>query len=1309
MNKINKFLILFVVLLVVVVTTIWNIISSPYFVEMASSRVNEVISERFNAEVSFSGYDFSVIPLRSTLYNVNVKKYNEFSVKMSRVDLNFTLWSLFKSDFNISGVSLYDGYVKIDKVKQSDSGKSFDIKKVNIFKIYKDKVISQIPFEIELISLNEIDVQYDKKVFEISSLDIMPYDLSLDITGEIKNLSFDKYFLDKLSFSFELDQSDIRIIDLSVERGLSRISMVGEVSHEANRKFKAQVIHNGYLSDLGFPSYLYSGRSENLFNIKGDLNDYEVSFKGETKDLKSRYANVDHAKYDGNYKDRKITLTKLEAKVDNGKVKLLKPSSLSLDSYVLVPPLLRLTNVSSHDILYFLGDKFKILDTTISGDVQIEYEDEILRIRTMSIVSLSDLSLGYENKILDFDQGGLYDTRIEIYEDLINISSSVQVLNQPLEISGFIDSEEVDLNLYTEDFRVSTLGGAIGRSVAGVGNVELDFKGPIDDVSIISSSLELNDLNILDYEVRGKSVAELEYVFNTSKLKVSDFELPRDLGEVSGFIDFKNQEIDISFDIKKISTSEVPEILKPHWKQIGQYVSIFRGQANAKILLKGEFDDLIVSGNVSSEQMSIYSEILDSLEATLEISKEQTSIRGATFRKKDASVSGDIIVSREGLKSLNLSVSGVELDEIDKFRSLGLNYRGLFNGSLNYSLAEKSPKGSGRFILLRSQIGQKKIRPSVLALNLEDSLFTLESSLFGDRINIDSKIYVGEKKSNRSEINIKAFISDLKTLLGIVSTENIYNTSLGGDIKASLNTSFSLDKPDVVDLDLQVSRFFLRYFDKEVSLMSPGIIKVKDSSIEKMEIDVGGTGGTYTLRGEGGSELGYKIEQNFNIDLSYVSIFTSAFKRIGGIIQGRGVLSGKLDNLKNYHELSGRRIDIRSKKEIGLFTNGSFSSVLNDSIWNFENIRFDYEGGKIAGEGEVTFQLGFPKLLFNIVAKDVSLKPVDGAKIYIDSSLELTGKRIPYLINGSLNVNGGDVESDLTEFQDGSKYLKSVSKYISNDANDTNEIIVADIDVKTSESVHVKNRLTDMFLLADFNISGAVSSPELVGEISVVPDVSKFKFKGNDFVINNGRILLTDGTATESVSLNFESRATVSDYLVKMKIIGATDDLKISLDSEPSLSQDDIFSLLTLGFTQDLSKNLESKDKTSITTISLGTMLVDQLKINDGLDSTLGLKLSVLPEFTESDESPIEASRSDQQSKVKTATKLRIQKKITKDLDFTFSNTFGGDANQKQEMNIDYNLNNEWSIQGVFENVTDPDETGEENSAGADVKYKWTF
>ena len=250
-----------------------------------------------------------------------------------------------------------------------------------------------------------------------------------------------------------------------------------------------------------------------------------------------------------------------------------------------------------------------------------------------------------------------------------------------------------------------------------------------------------------------------------------------------------------------------------------------------------------------------------------------------------------------------------------------------------------------------------------------------------------------------------------------------------------------------------------------------------------------------------------------------------------------------------------------------------------------------------------------------------------------------------------------------------------------------------------------------MLLNTDFKVLGTINSPILDGEITVVPDISKFKFKGNEFVIKNGRIILSDGTSSDSVVLNFESTATVIDYKVRMKVFGGTDDLKINLESTPALSQDDIFSLLVLGYTQDLSRNIDPSQQASLATLSLGTMLVDQLKINEGLDSTLGLKLSVLPEFTESDDSPIQASRSAQQSRLQSATKLKIQKKITEDIDFSFSNRFGGNAAQRQEMNLDFNLNNNWSIQGVIENTneSDAEREGEQNSAGADVRYKWSF
>ena len=43
-------------------------------------------------------------------------------------------------------------------------------------------------------------------------------------------------------------------------------------------------------------------------------------------------------------------------------------------------------------------------------------------------------------------------------------------------------------------------------------------------------------------------------------------------------------------------------------------------------------------------------------------------------------------------------------------------------------------------------------------------------------------------------------------------------------------------------------------------------------------------------------------------------------------------------------------------------------------------------------------------------------------------------------------------------------------------------------------------------------------------------------------------------------------------------------------------------------------------------------------------------------------------------------------------------------------MNLNFNIDRNWSVEGVYElKSTDTDEGNSTNSVGADVKYKWSF
>ncbi|MDO9181010.1 MAG: translocation/assembly module TamB domain-containing protein, partial [Bacteriovorax sp.] len=265
----------------------------------------------------------------------------------------------------------------------------------------------------------------------------------------------------------------------------------------------------------------------------------------------------------------------------------------------------------------------------------------------------------------------------------------------------------------------------------------------------------------------------------------------------------------------------------------------------------------------------------------------------------------------------------------------------------------------------------------------------------------------------------------------------------------------------------------------------------------------------------------------------------------------------------------------------------------------------------------------------------------------------------------------------------------------------------------TINPILLKNNLAEVYAKANGQLAGDILDPEINAKVEIVPNISKFKFKGHDFFLNQGYVEIRDRGKARVSDLKFNGLAKINDYEVKLDISGSIEKSNISLSSEPPLAQEDLVSLLTLGVTSDMSKNLEAGDRKSVTTVGIGTLLVDQLKINEDLNSTLGLNLSVLPEFKEDETSLVSGKSAVSEgatSKLKTATKIKITKQISKLVDVSVSSTVGGSIEQTQKMNINLNLNKNFSLEGVYEvKPAEEENTTTPNSVGADLKYRRSF
>jgi len=178
-------------------------------------------------------------------------------------------------------------------------------------------------------------------------------------------------------------------------------------------------------------------------------------------------------------------------------------------------------------------------------------------------------------------------------------------------------------------------------------------------------------------------------------------------------------------------------------------------------------------------------------------------------------------------------------------------------------------------------------------------------------------------------------------------------------------------------------------------------------------------------------------------------------------------------------------------------------------------------------------------------------------------------------------------------------------------------------------------------------------------------------------------------------------------------VTGNANQSNIEFSSTPSLPKEDIFSLLTFGITTNDSQSMEESDRESMTSIGLGSLLVEQFRLNEGVTSSLGLKMSILPEFSQDVDSNLLQSQvggSDASSKIKSSTKIKIKKKLTEKLDLSVSSTLGGSMDPTQEMNLDLKIDSNISLEGVYE-IKSSTETENEssNSAGADLKFNWSF
>ena len=738
-----------------------------------------------------------------------------------------------------------------------------------------------------------------------------------------------------------------------------------------------------------------------------------------------------------------------------------------------------------------------------------------------------------------------------------------------------------------------------------------------------------------------------------------------------------------------------------------------RYSGNVSVNVDFDKDTVVSEGNIYTEEIYFYvNEYVDKLYSKFIYKDKKMTFDNIEVRKGKGRMTGrlEIEAERDYFK-YQAKLSQFDIRDLYLYQLSGVQYKGKVSGE---SAGEGTLKRYNTKTKLESKkgfVGKTQVKGGSLIVNTNQNGFEAKGSLIDDILKFESKIIFGKQnsyfKGSLDAPNIGIFSR-------LISKRKLSNKPLTGQTKFAWDTSFNMLSSEVVDMNVEVEKFDFRYDKMSLSLVDgrDGVL-VQDGKIKKWDIGILGKDNFISTVGSGDLSGDYEIKQEFKLNTSLAMLLSSDIENVYGYLLGQQVLSQQGDDFKNDVKFESKDIFLKFKKLADPFTDLKLEIYMSENKATIKNIYATYGDGMVSGGGYVILNVPYPIVDIKLSMENSKVSFFKKSGVVASAKVRLKGERPPYIIGGRADVLHGEVKDELNDILSYFSPLKNYSKYIPQKTNnDVFRYLNYDLDVNIFKPVAIGNSLLDMKMEGAVKVTGSWSEPLLDGSFSVVRGASRIRFKNHDFFISEGRLSFNDTNNNEQSSLKVVASAEVDDYNVRLNMFGDVKDTQVELSSVPALPQQDILSLLALGVTSSMNKDLNEKDRQSITTLSFGTLVVDQLKLQEGLTSSLGLRLSVEPEFEDIESSPLEGRVVGKgvPEKSKTATKLKVRKKLSDNVDLSLSSTVGESEGEKQKMNIIYQINKNVSLEGIYE-INSSGTAAEEslNSGGIDIKYRISF
>ncbi len=236
--------------------------------------------------------------------------------------------------------------------------------------------------------------------------------------------------------------------------------------------------------------------------------------------------------------------------------------------------------------------------------------------------------------------------------------------------------------------------------------------------------------------------------------------------------------------------------------------------------------------------------------------------------------------------------------------------------------------------------------------------------------------------------------------------------------------------------------------------------------------------------------------------------------------------------------------------------------VFDQDRLEFKNVNAYSGGGLIKLGGFVTYHRGLYADL-TATARGVRVRYPQGVTSTADADLRFQGTQASMLLGGKVTLTAFSVSQDV-DFASIASSSGGVSLPPAPDAP-SNKVRL-DVRITSAPSLDFQNSFARLAGNVDLAVRGTLAQPTVLGRVTVTEGSATFN--GEKFQLEHGEIYFSNPIRIQP-TVDLTATTTVEDYNITIGLQGNTSHLTPTFRSEPPLSEQDIFSLLAMGRTQE--------------------------------------------------------------------------------------------------------------------------------------------